>query len=79
MCLNTKEIFESTRIAGERYSCDNSGISKSCNNVLKISCGKLNGKRLFWIKLEDFNKLDKEEKSNLVKRAENYKFEMSLE
>ena len=79
ICLNTKEIFESTRIAGERYNCDNSGISKSCNNLLKISCGKLNGKRLFWIKLEDFNKLDKEEKSNLVKRVENYKFEMSLD
>ncbi|GAA0101930.1 hypothetical protein UT300012_26450 [Paraclostridium bifermentans] len=79
ICINNQQIFESTRIAGKKFNCDNSSISKSCNNVLKLSCGKENGKRLFWMKLEDFNKLNEVEKLDLITKAQNYKYEMSLE
>ena len=79
ICLNTGEIFESTRLAGNKYNCDNSSISKSCKNVLKKSCGKLNDKPLFWMKLQEFDAMNESKKIDLINKAQNYKFEMTLE
>ena len=50
ICLETKEIFETTKAAGEKYSISRQAIGKNCGGYTKICAG------LHWMYLEDYNK-----------------------
>lgn len=50
ICLETKEIFETTKSAGEKYKISRQAIGKNCGGHTKICAG------LHWMYLEDYIK-----------------------
>lgn len=65
MCLNTKEIFTSTREAAEKYNVSISGISSCLNRRIKY-CGRINNERLVWRYVKEYVLLSDEEIKNLI-------------
>lgn len=55
ICLNTKEVFNSAKEAGSKYSISISRIYNCCHNRNK-SVGKLNGEKLYWMHYKDYVK-----------------------
>ena len=54
ICINTGEIFDSMKEAGNYYNVTRSNITLCCREIRK-SAGKLNGTKLKWKFLEDYN------------------------
>ena len=54
MCITTGETFDSIKDASDHYKAAISNISACCRGRLK-SAGKLNGTKLQWKHLEDYN------------------------
>lgn len=51
ICITTKEMFNMTKDASEKYQCDASGITKCCKRKISY-CGKLgDGTKLIWRRL----------------------------
>ena len=59
VCLNTKQIFNSQKEAGDYYKMDYYGIGRCCNNKVK-SAGKLNGEKLVWVYYEEYITMSQE-------------------
>lgn len=57
--LNTEEIFDCIKQAEEKYKVANQSISQCCLGKRK-SAGKLNGEKLVWMYLEDYEDSIKE-------------------
>ena len=55
ICLNTEEVFNSTKEASNKYNIPTSNICNCCNNKAK-SAGKLNGEKLYWMYYKDYLK-----------------------
>ena len=54
VCITTGEIFDSMKEAGNYYNVTRSNITLCCKGIRK-SAGKLNGTKLQWKHLEDYN------------------------
>ena len=54
VCITTGEIFDSMKEAGNYYNVTRSNITLCCKGIRK-SAGKLNGTKLQWIYLENYN------------------------
>ena len=66
VCLNTREIFENTKEADEKYNCHGC-INKCCNKKRK-TVGKLaNGTPLVWRYYEDYINMTEEEIEKIIK------------
>lgn len=48
ICLNTQEVFECAKYAGEKYETTNSNILKCCRGVQSHAGTMQNGTRLMW-------------------------------
>lgn len=61
ICINTKEIFNSQKIAGEKYNISPTGISGTCRGIHKFS-GKdpKTGEPLVWMHYDDYLLQNKE-------------------
>ncbi len=67
ICINTKEVFESTHEASQKYGCQQSKISECCNRKRNYA-GKLeNGQWLVWRFVEEY---DVDEKHTFSKTGE---------
>ena len=55
ICLNTLEVFESSKEAWEKYNISRSSINRCCNGYLKHA-GMVNGEKAKWKKYEDYIK-----------------------
>ena len=66
VCLNTREIFNTTKEADEKYNCCKC-INKVCNKNKK-RCGKLpDGTLLTWVYLKDYINMTEEEIQERIK------------
>lgn len=57
ICLNTMEVFNCEREAHEKYKISRSSINRCCNGYLK-SAGKINGEKAYWMKYDEYIKLN---------------------
>lgn len=56
VCLNTLEIFECAKEAGERYKTTNSNILKCCRHIQRTAGKDENGNKLMWMYLDEYKK-----------------------
>lgn len=66
VCLNTGEVFDGIIYAAEKYKINKGGISACCTGKNKYSGKDLNGNILVWRYLDDYNKLSKNEITDLL-------------
>lgn len=65
VCVSTGKCFHSMAEAGRYYKTSNVGIYHCCKGMAKSS-GQLNGIRLQWMYLSDYEKLSQKEKDELL-------------
>ena len=58
ICITTGKIFDTARNGANYYKCDESQLTKCCRNK-QHSAGKLNGEKLVWMWLDDYEKSSK--------------------
>ena len=74
VCLNTRQVFNNQKEAGEYYKIDYYGIGRCCNNKVK-SAGCINGEKLIWEYYEEYKTMTEELinkkiiKNNIVTRT----------
>lgn len=54
VCINTLEVFECAKYAGERYNTTNSNILKCCKHKQATAGKDSSGNRLSWMYLEEY-------------------------
>lgn len=66
VCLNTEQIFNSQKEAGDFYNMDYYTIGRCCNGLIK-SAGKLeNGTKLVWVYYNEYINMSNEEIHNKI-------------
>ena len=66
VCLNTREIFDRTKEANDKYNC-HGDINKVCNNGNRKTCGRLeDGTPLTWVYYKDYINMTEEEIENRI-------------
>ena len=55
ICITTGKIFNSCKEAGSYYNIAPDNVSSCCRGIIYKSVGKLNGERLKWKYLKDYN------------------------
>lgn len=66
ICLNTQETFSLIKFAAEKFSIAPSRISACCSNATRYAGYNENGYELFWMYLDEYEKLSDTEKSNVL-------------
>lgn len=69
VCLNTGEQFDSIMDASVKFNIKHQTISDCCNGIL-YSSGELNGTRIVWKFLEEYNSLTKQEIEYIINNAQ---------
>ena len=73
VCLNTREIFKTTKEADEKYNCYGC-INKVCNKNRK-TCGKLeDGTLLTWVYYEDYINMTEEDIQERIVWSQSYEY-----
>lgn len=73
ICLNTREVFDTLKQAGEKYNIEKGNLSSNCKND-KLSAGKHpeTGEKLVWRYYEEYIKMNEREITDALDKAINY-------
>lgn len=73
ICLNTKEIFDTLKQAGEKYNIQKGNIVSNCINN-KLSAGKHpeTGEKLVWRYYEEYIQMNEQDVMNIIEKAKNH-------
>lgn len=72
ICLNTKEVFESTLEAVEKYNIDASAITKCCRGkLMSVGIHLITGERLVWMYYENYVTATEEDIRNKLRFVQN--------
>lgn len=69
VCLNTREIFSTAKEASDKYGVERGNLSGRLSSKKPKSLGSLNGEKLTWRYLEDYNKMSEEDILEFIRVA----------
>ena len=61
ICLNTNEVFETEKQACDKYGLNHGSLSETCNGR-RYYCGELNGEKLAWMFLDEYDEDEAKER-----------------